>query len=312
MDFTEQLKKDIIENIPKGKSARLPFLAGVTKNCAYIELYKKSVVLTYEFSSKEEAVALLPIIRDMSDGEVFFVQKGAQGENAYRIQLKDDAANKLLESLRLSRYGEKFVADNGVEYLKSLDTDTFFYYLRGVALVTARLRFADEEYSNYSLQFTFADKEYCLAFRDKMESLNIELKESESKTGYTLMSRNSSDIADMLAMCQANNCVLELNNILVDREQENQFNRISNFYMANYKKSMASIKKYTDAIMQLEKSGELEFLDKKLKNIAVARLYNSEDSMQELADRLSMSKTSLSRALNKILAIAEGKTDGRE
>ena len=146
MDFTEQLKSEILSGIPQENSCRLPFLAGVTKNCAYVELYKKSAILTYELTSKEEAVALLPVIRDISGGEVFFVQKGAQGEKAYKIQLKDGTADSLLEKLHLSRYGETFVLDNGVQYLNSLDRDSFFNYLRGVALVAARLSFPEEEY----------------------------------------------------------------------------------------------------------------------------------------------------------------------
>lgn len=312
MDFTEQFKKDILSGIPQEKSCKVPFLAGVTKNCAYVELYKKSVTLTYEFESKDEAVALLPLIREVSGGEVFFVQQGAQGQKSYKIQLKDSAADELAKKLHLSRFGENFVLDNGVEYLESLDKDTFFHYLRGVALVAAKLKFPDKQNANYSLRFTFADKQYAEAFRDKMLSLNLDMKLSESKTGYALLSRNSSDIEDILAMCKATNSVLVLNEVLVERDKENFFNRMSNFYMANYNKSVAGTKKYADAIKILQKNGTLDVLDKKLQIVARARLEKSDETMKELADRLKMSKTSLSRALNKLLAISEGKYDGRD
>lgn len=314
MDFTEQLRKDIIEKIPKDGEHRLPFLAAVTKNCGVIELYKKSITLTYELRSKEEALAVLPIVREFCEDEVFFLQKGARGETAYRVQIKDSAADKLLAKLSLSHYNEDgFVVDNGVRYLQSLRDDKLFYsYLKGLLLVAGKLRFPDEEYSNYSLQISLSDEEYCKALADKMAGYNIELRQSDSKTGQVLQSRNSSDIADILAMCNANNCVLELNNVLTERESQNEFNRMSNFYMANYNKMLAGVKKYTDAIKFLQDKGLWDGLDTKLKNIGTARMENKEDSMQELADRLSMSKTSVSRALNKILAIAEGEEDGRE
>lgn len=314
MDFTDRLKKDIIEKIPKDGEHKLPFLVAVTKICGVIELYKKSVTLTYEFKSKDDALAVLPIVREFCKEDVFFVQKGARGESVYRIEVKDNSADELLKTLHLSHYEEdNFVVDNGVKYLLSLNDDKLFYsYLKGLLLVTGKLRFPDEEYSNYSLQISFSDEEYCKAFSDKMAGYNIELKQSDTKTGQILQSRNSSDIADILAMCNANNCVLELNNILAQRENENEFNRMSNFYMANYNKMLAGVKKYTDAIKFLEEKGLIESLDAKLKKIAIARLENKEDSMKELADKLSMSKTSLSRALNKILEIAEGEYDGRE
>lgn len=314
MDFTQQLKKDIIEKIPKSGEHRLAFLIAVTKNCGVIELYKKSITLTYELSSKEQVLALLPVVKDYCADEVYFVQKGLRGESVFRIQIKDGGADELLKKLHLSHYDkDMFVPDNGVEYLNSINDEKLFYsYLKGVLLVAGKLRFPDEEYSNYSLQISFSDEDYCNAFADKMLKFNIELKLSETKTGQILQSRNSSDIADILAMCNANNCVLELNNILIERENDNEFNRISNFYMANYKKLLAGVKKYTDAILLLQEKGILDTLDEKLKNIALARLENAEDSMQELAGKLSISKTSLSRALNKLLEIAEGEENGRE
>ena len=87
---------------------------------------------------------------------------------------------------------------------------------------------------------------------------------------------------------------------------------MSNFYMANYNKSVAGARKYIDAIKVLQDNGTLDVLDKKLQTVARARSEREDETMQELADRLKMSKTSLSRALNKLLAISEGKYDGRE
>lgn len=311
MDFTEKLKEDMLSAIPSDKPLREAYLAGVTKNSAYVEIYKKAFALTYEFASKEQALALLPLIREASGEDVFFVQKGAQGEKNYKIQLKDAAADKLLAVLHLSRYGE-FVPDNGVEYLKSLDTGAFYCYLSGTVLVAAKLRFPDDKTSNYSLQFNFSDKEYSEAFREKLLDFGVDMKLSESKTGYTLLSRNSAEIEEVLAMCKANNCVFALNDVLIKRETDNDFNRMSNFYMANYNKSVESNKKYIDAVKVLQNSGDIELLDSKLRNVAVARVENEDATMQELADRLSMSKTSLSRALNKILAFANGENDGRK
>ena len=77
-------------------------------------------------------------------------------------------------------------------------------------------------------------------------------------------------------------------------------------------KSVAGARKYIDAIKVLQDNGTLDVLDKKLQTVARARSEREDETMQELADRLKMSKTSLSRALNKLLAISEGKYDGRE
>ena len=77
--------------------------------------------------------------------------------------------------------------------------------------------------------------------------------------------------------------------------------------MAHYKKAVDSAQKYLQAIEVLQQSGELDKVDKKLKAVALARVENYDASMQELADILGTSKTSLSRYLNKLLTLAEQK-----
>ena len=82
--------------------------------------------------------------------------------------------------------------------------------------------------------------------------------------------------------------------------------------MAHYKKAVDSAQKYLQAIEVLQQSGELDKADKKLKAVALARVENYDASMQELADILGTSKTSLSRYLNKLLDIAKKVENGRK
>lgn len=315
MDYTAQLKKNLVDTIPDEREKRLAFLCAVTKNNAVIEVYRKSIALTYEFEEKFEALAIIGVIKEFSSDEIYFTQKGVNGEKSYKIQLKDQAANALLEKTRLSRYEQDaFIPDDGVDYVKTVarDKQLFYAYLKGVLFAASRLKFADEEYSNYSLQLCFSDERYRDAIGEIMLSLNVELKSYANKSGFFLQSRTGSDISDVLAMCGASDCVLVLNNILAERENENEFNRASNFYMANYKKTMAGAKKYINAIENLQSRGILQRQDEKLKSVALARRQYEEDSMTELARRLGMSKTSLARRLNKILQLSEEADNGRE
>ena len=314
MDYTKVLKQDILNAIPQEIELRLAFLCAVTKNRAAIDLYRKSVVLSYEFQDKDEALAILDLVKEIGGGEVFFVQKSLNGEKYYRLELKDGDANSLLEKLRLSRYSDGvFVADDGVDYLNSLaSSDALYAYLKVILLTVGRLKFPDEEYSNYSLQMTFSDCRYCEAVKARLLDCGIELKESETKTSFLLQSRNSAEIEDMLAMCSASDCVFQLNNILARREIDNEFNRKSNFYMANYKKTVEGAAKYIAAIERLQKSGVLQRQDEKTQRVAAARAENVEDSMSELALKLNISKTGLSRCLNKLLELAEEVENGRK
>ena len=139
-----------------------------------------------------------------------------------------------------------------------------------------------------------------------------EIKKALDKfeTSITLKAEiDRNDIADILALAGAVDSALKLNNIIAERDNENQFNRQSNLYMAHYKKAVDSAQKYLHAIEHLQESGQFDRLDDRLKAVALARVENNDASMQELADMLGTSKTSLSRYLNKLLALAEKKSN---
>ncbi|MDE6759025.1 MAG: DNA-binding protein WhiA [Clostridia bacterium] len=313
MDCTVELKNDILKSLPQKREQKLAFLCAVTKSRGGIDVYKKSISLTYEFEDKGEALAILDMVKEEVGGEVFFIQKSAGEKVVFCVQLKDSVANGFLKTLNLSHYDEgSFVIDDAVDYMLALrQGEEFFAFFKGVVLTVGQLRFPDSEYSNYLLQMKLSNERYAQALREKMLEFDIDLKMSETRTSYVLQSRNSKEIEDMLAMCSANDCVLKLNNIIAEREQTNEFNRQSNFYMANLARAVSGASKYINAIEFLTQKGVLQQQEKKLRDVAKARMEYEDDSMRELAEKLSMSKTSLARYLNRLLELAE-EENGRE
>ena len=307
MDCTALLKKDILNALPESDGQKLAFLCAVTKSRGGIDVYKKSTSLTYEFDDKDEALAVLDMVKEQVEGDVFFLQKGSQDNLTFCVQLKDKVASDLLKKLNLSRYEQDgFVIDDGVDYILSLkESEDFFAFFKGVVLTSGQLRFPDENYSNYSMQIKLSNERYGEAIRQKMTDFGIDLKMSETKTNYILQSRNSQEIEDMLAMCSASECVFKLNNVIAERDKSNEFNRQSNLYMANLARAVTGASKYINAIELLTQNGVLQRQEKKLRDVAKARIEYEDDSMRELAEKLSMSKTSLSRYLNRLLELAE-------
>ena len=307
MDCTALLKKDILTALPESDGQKLAFLCAVTKSRGGIDVYKKSTSLTYEFDDKDEALAILDMVKEQVEGDVFFLQKGTQNNVAFCVQLKDKVASDLLRKLNLSRYEQDgFVIDDGVDYILSLkESEDFFAFFKGVVLTSGQLRFPDENYSNYSMQIKLSNERYGEAIRQKMTDFGIDFKMSETKTNYILQSRNSQEIEDMLAMCSASECVFKLNNVIAERDKSNEFNRQSNLYMANLARAVTGASKYINAIELLTQNGVLQQQEKKLRDVAKARIEYEDDSMRELAEKLSMSKTSLARYLNRLLELAE-------
>ncbi|MDE6473962.1 MAG: DNA-binding protein WhiA [Clostridia bacterium] len=312
MNFTSQLKNDLLRSIsqdPKARQDRFAFLRALIKMRGGIDVYKKSISLTLELDSFEDVSDIAVMLKEFTDGETFFVVDGRKGEKAPKLQIKDKYANELLSSMSLSHFeGDKFVFEDEEGYFKSiLDKEIFQAYFKGILYGGAKLQFPDEEYPNYCLQIFFSDTAFCNRIVKALEDMDISVKIYERKSVNILQSRSGNDIADMLALAGAVDSVLQLNNIMAEREKENDFNRQSNLYMAHYKKAVDSAQKYLQAIEYLQEIGELGRIDEKLKAVAVARVENYDASMQELADILGTSKTSLSRYLNKLLTLAEQK-----
>ena len=288
---------------------RFAFLCALTKMRGGIDVYKKSISLTYELDSAGDVANIASMLKEFTAGETFFVIDGRKGEKTPKLKLNDSYANKLLADMSLSHFdGENFVFDDGMGYLENvLKNNLFQAYFKGVLYGGAKLQFPDEEYQNYCLQIFFSDMAFCERIVKVLERMDISVKVYERKSAFVLQSRSGNDIADILALAGAMDSALRLNNIIAERDNENQFNRQSNLYMAHYKKAVDSAQKYLQAIEFLQSSGEFDRLDDKLKAVALARVENNDASMQELADMLGTSKTSLSRYLGKLLALADKK-----
>ena len=317
MNFTLELKNDLLRSIsqdPEARQDRFAFLRALIKMRGGIDVYKKSISLTLELDSYEDVSDIAAMLKEFTDGETFFVVDGRKGEKTPKLQIKDRYANELLKAMSLSHFeGEKFVFDDGNRYLQSiLDKDEFQAYFKGILYGGAKLQFPDADYPNYCLQIFFSDVAFCESIVKALEKMGISVKVYERKSVNILQSRSGNDIADILALAGAVDSVLQLNNVMAEREKENDFNRQSNLYMAHYKKAVDSAQKYLQAIEVLQQSGELDKVNDKLKAVALARVENYDASMQELADILGTSKTSLSRYLNKLLDIAKRIENGRK
>ena len=89
----------------------------------------------------------------------------------------------------------------------------------------------------------------------------------------------------------------------MEREISNNINRAANFESANLSKTAAGAVFQINAICKIDEVISLKNLSPKLKLIAEARLENTEDSFEELAGRLKLTKSCVSHRMRKIIEI---------
>ena len=92
---------------------------------------------------------------------------------------------------------------------------------------------------------------------------------------------------------------------MIDRELKNDSNRRKNCDLGNVTRQVEASMRQAEEIDLLEKEGLLSSLKPELAETARARRNFPEDTMTELAERLSITKSCLNHRLRKISETAE-------
>lgn len=145
-----------------------------------------------------------------------------------------------------------------------------------------------------------ADDLVCL-----LEEKGFRFKIAERKNVWAVYIKDSASICDMLAYMGADKAVLTLNNLLIEREIRNNANRQKNCITANIDKSVDASEKHIAAINKIRaREGMFDRLAPHLKEIAAARVENPFSTLDELADKLGLTKSCVNHRLRKITEIA--------
>ena len=110
-----------------------------------------------------------------------------------------------------------------------------------------------------------------------------------------------------MALVGANECVLELSDEMAKRDLRNTVNRQVNCINANINKTVEASLKQISAINYINKKIGLESLPDDLQEVAILRLANPQESMEELLklSTIKLTKSGLNHRFRRILKIAE-------
>ena len=132
------------------------------------------------------------------------------------------------------------------------------------------------------------------------------MKIFERKNAFVLYVKDVNTIQDLLALLGANKAVLDLSNEIVTRELRNKVNRQVNCINANINKTVEASLKQVAAINTIIKTIGLESLSEDLQEVAVLRLANQEESLDELLklSTIKLTRSGLNHRFRKIMKIA--------
>lgn len=175
-------------------------------------------------------------------------------------------------------------------------------FLKGAFLSCGKI---SDPIKEYHAEFVFKNEKIAFDFLQIVSSLFPLARLTERKNKYVVYIKDSESIENLLTAIDAPNNSLHIMQTTILKNIRNHENRLNNFANANLKKTTDSGFKYLQAIQKLEESNELNNLPDNLQKIAISKRDNFEMSLNELAEMLKMSRSTVYRGLNKIVKISE-------
>ena len=164
--------------------------------------------------------------------------------------------------------------------------------------------------SNYHLEFSSKNEEFAkeiLKLISRIKVYRFNFKIIKRRSLYVIYLKQSEAIASFLAYIEANNSALDFESLRLERDENNNLNRMENLDYYNYKKMIKKSEEIIDIIDKFDKKIGIENIqDEKLKAICYLKKEYPEVSYRELSKLASsklgvtISKSSISRLISKI------------
>lgn len=161
--------------------------------------------------------------------------------------------------------------------------------------------------TGYHVEFPSRHKLFLESIQSLLAEFSISSKISTRKNIFVLYIKDSESIKDLLALLGAVEGVFSLSDEMARRGLRNTVNRQVNCINANISKTVEASIKQVEAINLINKKIGLESLPEDLQEVAVLRLANQQESLEELLklSTLKLTKSGLNHRFRRILKIAQ-------
>lgn len=309
--FTEEIKNEILKKPIEDEGCGIAFLSAfIRTNGSVISLGGN---YGFEFVTENEKSA--EYVCSLF-GSLFGVNLSVVGaeldSKSYKDKLKVEyigaEAPQILSKLKLAVMSDDaFSLLLGIDDELVSDKNRATAYILGAFLGSGSCTLPDEQtYSKtgYHFEIVFSNKYTACDFADVLCGFDILVKTVTRKDSVVVYAKSKEVISDILSVMQTYKCLKKLNKIVEFKDKCNNDNRISNCSVSNIDKTVTASVAQIKAIEIIAQTVGLQSLDANLFEVAEARLADKNASMQELADRLSISKSCINHRMRKLAAMA--------
>lgn len=312
MNFTERIKKEILRAAFDGECCKKAFLSAFIRTSGSIITQNGAYGFEIVTENEDTAQFVKNLFHEVYGVNLRLVgvQPDAKsGRDKYMLDYADEDALNVLGELCVVE-----VLDNGeISLIFGIDGKIVkndcckAAYVRSAFLGGGSCTLPEEQtYSRtgYHFEVVFSNRVAASDFCELLFDFEILAKCVTRKDSAVVYVKSKEVISDLLNLIQADNCLKMLNKIVEVKNISNNANRVSNCSVSNIDKTVTASVAQIKAIEIIAQTTGLQSLSPNLFELAEARLADPNASMQELANRLGISKSCLSHRMRKIIAIS--------
>ncbi len=311
MNFGEQIKDEIFLKPMKDRAIQIAFIAGIIRSTGVLFEEDGSLGLYFTVAMEERAFKIASMLERLFDYQVREIdvkEDRLNKKDRFEMVISGKKALPILEELGVVTVNE---GDITVEYdffgKVVNDAETFKAFIRGLFVGAGNCTVPDENTESgtgYHLELVFSHNVTAETTANRLSEYGINGKIIRRKESFVFYIKSADAIKDFLAFLPAPKSVLNFTDVMVRREFINDVNRKKNCDLGNVTRQVNASIKITEAIETLKMSGLYDGLKKELRDTADKKLEFPDDSYEELAARLSITKSCLNHRFRKLVETA--------
>ncbi|MBS6062334.1 DNA-binding protein WhiA [Criibacterium bergeronii] len=310
MAFSNDVRDELLNLKLQSKEESISFLSASLIFCGKIVFIgNNKVTFYYVTENAGVARAIVHEFKEVFSESLELYQKKNYNFSRKKIYLlrynSNKSANDILKKLYIISSEKQTASIN--EYIeKSLiaGENRCKAFLRGAYLASGSLSNPEKF---YHLEFVTGYLGYANSFSRLLNKLGIRSNVLERNDSYIIYVKESESISDFLNYVGAHSNMFKFEDIRIKKQVRNNVNRVVNCETANIEKIAKTFFRQKQSIEYILEKKSIDYLPEDLREVAMLRIENEEDSLQELASKLStpISKSGINYRLKKIEKIAE-------
>lgn len=316
MSFAKDSKLQIIEKDIEDADCAQAFLSGLLHASGTITKNSEGIRVDVVTDFKEIFPYLNKLISRLYGRELsleisddYIINKTTY----YRIKFPIDISLDILKDCSIIPPSEELIFLSNIDENLIADDETKKAFVKGtyIGCATSSIRLSElgsqSPTTGYHVEFASHKREFLEGLQKILMHFEITSKLSSRKKIFVLYLKDSEAIKDLLALVGAEQSVLDLSDEMAKRDLRNTVNRQVNCINANINKTIEASLKQIQAINYINNKIGLDSLPEDLQEVAVLRLANPQESMDELLklSTIKLTKSGLNHRFRRILKIAD-------